>query len=204
MEIKIIDELLSKIKIKLGDVNIKIREKACELYYLLITLTYCDFNNLIEELINYGIDKTNVNLIFGQLDIVINILNNFNESIKNKFPSELIFEYLINNLTNINQEIRKKTRFCIKLFFAIFDIENFKNFLDRINEREIKELIIDIPKLQNFFPDIKNNITISVNNKDLNKRVFKIKMKNINKKRKLLFKKNQSFSTKNKEKAEGQ
>ena len=204
LEIKIIDELLSKIKIKLGDVNIKIREKASELYFLLITLTYCDFNNLIEELINYGIDKTNVNLIFGQLDVIINILNNFNESIKNKFPSELIFEYLINNLNNINQEIRKKTRFCIKLFFDIFDIDKFKNFLDEINEREIKELIIDIPKLQNFFPDIKNNITISVNNKDLNKRVFKIKMKNINKKRKLLFKKNQSFSTKNKEKAEGQ
>ena len=204
LENNIKGELLSKIKIKLGDVNIKIREKASEVYSFLITLTYCDFDNLIEELINYGIDKTNVNLIFGQLCVVINILNNFNESIKNKFPSELIFEYLINNLNNINQEIRKKTRFCIKLFFDIFDIEKFKNLLDKINEREIKELINDIPKLQNFFPDIKNNITISVKNKVLSKRVFKIKMKNINLKKKLLFKRNPSFSTKNQEKNESQ
>ena len=75
--------------------------------------------------------------------------------------------------------------------------------MDKINENEIKELIKDIPKLQNFFPDVKSDGgTIIVKDKDFNKKIFKIKMKNINKNRKLFFKKDQSFSTLNKEKDE--
>ena len=93
----------------------------------------------------------------------------------------------MNNLNNNNFEVRKKTRYCIKLFFDIYDIEKFKNSLDKINEREIKELINDIPKLQNYFS---NNITINTKNNNVNKRVSKIKLKTNKINKKLILKNN--------------
>jgi len=168
-----------------------VRLKASLLYSFLLSLNFCEFDNLIEELINDNndINNSSINLILVKLDILANILNNFEESVgkklnennNNKFPSELVFDYLVNNLNNNNFEVRKKTRYCIKLFFDIYDIEKFKNSLDKINEREIKELINDIPKLQNYFS---NNITINTKNNNVSKRVSKIKLKTnkINKK----------------------
>ena len=191
LEKNITNEIVLKIKKKLGDINIKVRLKASLLYSFLLSLNFCEFDNLIEELINDNndINNSSINLILVKLDILANILNNFEESVgkklnennNNKFPSELVFDYLVNNLNNNNFEVRKKTRYCIKLFFDIYDIEKFKNSLDKINEREIKELINDIPKLQNYFS---NNITINTKNNNVNKRVSKIKLKTnkINKK----------------------
>ena len=191
LEKNITNEIVLKIKKKLGDINIKVRLKASLLYSFLLSLNFCEFDNLIEELINDNndINNSSINLILVKLDILANILNNFEESVgkklnennNNKFPSELVFDYLVNNLDNNNFEVRKKTRYCIKLFFDIYDIEKFKNSLDKINEREIKELINDIPKLQNYFS---NNITINTKNNNVNKRVSKIKLKTnkINKK----------------------
>ena len=160
-------------------------------------MNFCEFDNLIEELINDNndINNSSINLILVKLDILANILNNFEESVgkkqnennNNKFPSELVFDYLVNNLNNNNFEVRKKTRYCIKLFFDIYDIEKFKNSLDKINEREIKELINDIPKLQNYFS---NNITINTKNNNVNKRVSKIKLKTNKINKKLILKNN--------------
>ena len=207
LEKNITNEILIKIKKKLCDINIKVRLKACLLYSFLLSLTCCDFDNLIEELIkdDSNNNKISLNLIFAKLDILANILNNFNESLgkkltdKNKFPSELVFDYLLNNLNNNNHEIRKKTRHCIKLFLDIFDIEKFKDSLNKINEREIKELVNDIPNLQKYFPNI---LTISTNNKTVHKKKIRLK---INKKNsKLLFKNNNSFSLKENEKIKQQ
>ena len=193
LEKNITSELLLKIKKKLSDINIKVRLKASLLYSFLLTLNCCDFDNLIEELINDDINKSNVNLISVKLDILTNILNNFDESLKqkltekNKFPSELVFSYLLSNLNHNNFEIRKKTRYCIKLFVDIYDIEKFKNSLDKMDQREIKELINDIPKLEQYF---QNRLNISNKNKNLKKRISKIKLKPNKSKKKLLFKNN--------------
>ena len=197
LEKNITNEIVLKIKKKLSDINIKVRLKASLLYSFLLSLNFCEFDNLIEELINDNndINNSSINLILVKLDILANILNNFEESVgkklnennNNKFPSELVFDYLVKNLNNNNFEVRKKTRYCIKLFFDIYDIEKFKNSLDKINEREIKELINDIPKLQNYFS---NNITINIKNNNVNKIVSKIKLKTNKINKKLILKNN--------------
>ena len=71
--------------------------------------------------------------------------------------------------------------------------------MNKINEREIKELVNDIPNLQKYFPNI---LTISTNNKTVHKKKIRLK---INKKNsKLLFKNNNSFSLKENEKIKQQ
>ena len=209
LENNIIDGVLYKIKKKLNDINIKIRTKACLLYSFLMSLgNIYDFNKLIEDLIKYeDINKSN-NLIISKLDILINIFHSNEQEIKNKlneanFPSVIIMEYLIDNLNNNinNNEIRKKIRLCIKLFFDIYDLDKFKNFLDKIDKKELNELIKDIPKLQNIFPEYKNNETIIVKKNDINNnKKYKIKIEPSKKNKKLLFKTNKSFSLKNKQK----
>ena len=154
-----------------------------------------DFNKLIEDLIKYeDINKSN-NLIISKLDILINIFLSNEQEIKNKlneanFPSVIIMEYLIDNLNNNinNNEIRKKIRLCIKLFFDIYDLDKLKNFLDKIDKKELNELMKDIPKLQNIFPEYKNNGTIIVKKNDVNNnKKYKIKIEPSKKNKKLLF-----------------
>ena len=209
LEKNITDGILYKIKKKLSDINIKIRTKAVLLYSFLICLNICDFYNLIEELIKQD-DNNNTNLILAKLDILINILNCNDQSIKKKlldkqkFPFNLIIEYLINNLNNYNNhEVRKKSRFCIKLFFEIYGGTNkFKNYFDKINPKELDELMKEIPNFQNHFPTPEKHEETPVNKKDINIKGYKMKIKiNPSKKiPKLFFKKNQSLSVKNKEK----
>ena len=196
LEKSITNEIIIKLKRKLSDTNINVRLKGSLLYSYLLSLNYCEFDNLIEELINDNDnddeDKSSLNLILIKLDILANILN-FYESFEkklndnNKFPSELVFDYFVNNLYNNNFEIRKKTKYCIKLFFDMYDIEKFKTSLDKINESVIKELINDIPKLQNYFS---NKLTINTKNKNVNKRVPKIKIKTNKINKKFLLKNN--------------
>ena len=205
----ITDGILYKIKKKLSDINTKVRTKAVLLYSFLISSNILNFYNLIEELIKID-DSNNNNIIFSKLDILINILYSNDQSIKKKiidkknFPFLLIFEYLINNLQNNNIKIRKKSRYCIKLFFDIYDdIDKFIKYFDKISEKELNELIKDIPKLQNYFPSHKK--IEDYNKKNVNNiKEYKIKISTSKKINKLLFKNNRSFSLKNKEKIKNQ
>ena len=163
---KITDGLLIKIKEKLGDVNPKVRSKSVSLYCYMLSLSFCDYNNLISKLVEEDIKNNNKympqssNLILEKLDIFINILNNFDDAInmkrtdKQKFPSTLVMEYLISNISHNKPEVRKKTIIAMKLFLTVFEISKFKKKLEKIEERELSKLINEIPELQNYFPDI--------------------------------------------------
>ena len=163
---EITDGLLIKIKEKLGDVNPKVRTKSVSLYCYMLSLSFCDYNNLISELVEEEIKNNNKympkssNLILGKLDIFINIFNNFDDAInmkrtdKQKFPSALVMEYLICNISHNKPEVRRKTIIAMKLFLNVFEISKFKKKLEKIEERELSKLINEIPDLQNYFPDI--------------------------------------------------
>ena len=208
---KITDGLLIKIKEKLGDVNPKVRAKSVSLYCYMLSLNFCDYNNLISELVEEDIKNNNKyiprssNLILGKLDIFINILNNFDDSIKMKrtdkeeFPSSLVMDYLIYNVSHNKPEVRKKTRIAINLFLKIFGIPKFKKKLERIDERELIKLINEIPDLEKYFPDIEinhKNDTIKISNSKgslYNKEKINFQKKKISK---LFFKKNKRLSKK--------
>ena len=200
----ITDGVLIKIKEKLGDVNPKIRKKSVELYCYMLSLNFCDYNNLISELVEEEIKNNNKyvpkssSLILGKMDIFINIFNNFDDSIqmkrtsKEEFPSSLVMEYLICNVSNNNPEVRKKTRNAINLFIKNFGVNKIKKKLEKIEERELIKLINEIPSLSSYFPNIiindkKENMNIqrtigNMNNnkkKKISKLVFKKSAKKI-------------------------
>ena len=196
---KITDSILIKIKEKLGDVNPRVRAKAVSLYCYMLSLNFCDYNNLISELVEEEIKNNDKyipkssNLILGKLDIFINLFNNFDDSIKMKrtnkeeFPSALLMEYLICNISHNKPEIRKKTRQAIDLFLKIFGIPKFKKNLERIDERELLKLINEIPDLKAHFPDIVYTHKIgNINTSRIKENKYKTNKKKVSK---LFFKK---------------
>ena len=196
---KITDSILIKIKEKLGDVNPRVRAKAVSLYCYMLSLNFCDYNNLISELVEEEIKNNDKyipkssNLILGKLDIFINLFNNFDDSIKMKrtnkeeFPSALLMEYLICNISHNKPEIRKKTRQANDLFLKIFGIPKFKKNLERIDERELLKLINEIPNLKDHFPDIVYTHKIgNINTSRIKENKYKTNKKKVSK---LFFKK---------------
>ena len=212
LEKNITEEILYKIKKKLSDINIKVRSKAGLLYCFLLSLNYFDFNNLIEDLIkmdNINLNKSNTNLILEKLNILINIFNSNDNTIKNKlidkqnFPYIIVIEFLTKYMMDNNHEIRKKTRFCLKLFFDKYDEDEFKKYFENINQNDLDDLIKDIPQLEKYF-NINKNYEINEDKKDEIK-IKEYKIKNYSKKlTKLNYNKNRSFFLKNKEKNKNQ
>ena len=161
------DSILFRIKQKLGDVNPKVRAKAVALYCYMLTLNFCDYDNLISELLeeelkHYDskyIPKSN-NLIMGKLDIFMNVFNDFSDALNSKrtkkesFPANLVIEYLIMNVSHNKSEIRKKTRLIISQFIRYFGVPKYKKKLERIEERELMKLVSEIPELREYFPKL--------------------------------------------------
>jgi hypothetical protein len=143
----ITDSVLFKIKQKLGDVNPKVRAKAVSLYCYMLTLNFCDYDNLISELLEEELKHydskfipKSSNLISGKLDIFTSVFNNFSDAIKSKrtkietFPSNLVIDYLIMNVSHNKSEIRKKTRLVIRQFIRIFGVPKFKKKLKKLKK----------------------------------------------------------------------
>ena len=181
IDLNITDSVLTKIKRRLGDANRKVREEAVKLYCYMLTLDFCDYNNLISELLEEELKHSDSkyipkspNLIMGKLSIFSKVFDEFDDAINSKrttkesFPSNLVMDYLILNVNNNKSEVRKLTRAIISKFIRIFGVNKIKKKLEKIEERELIKLINEIPSLEPYFPKllIKNNSTskLSVSN----------------------------------------
>ena len=178
IDLNITDSVLTKIKRKLGDANRKVRSKAVSLYCYMLTLDFCDYNNLISELLEEELKHydskyipKSPNLIIGKLDIFNSVFDEFYEAINSKrtsletFPSNLVIEYLIMNVSNNKSEVRKLCRLIISKYIRIFGVNKIKKKLEKIEERELLKLINEIPSLEPYFPKINkaniNNYSLS-------------------------------------------
>ena len=178
IDLNITDSVLTKIKRKLGDANRKVRSKAVSLYCYMLTLDFCDYNNLISELLEEELrhyDSKYIpkspNLIIGKLEIFNSVFDQFDEAVNSKrtsldtFPSNLVMEYLILNVNNNKSEVRKLCRLIISKFIRIFGVNKIKKKLEKIEERELLKLINEIPSLEQYFPKINkaniNNYSLS-------------------------------------------
>ena len=178
IDLNITDSVLTKIKRKLGDANKKVRAEAVSLYCYMLTLDFCDYNNLISELLEEELrhyDSKYIpkspHLIIGKLEIFKSVFDDFDEAINSKrtslesFPSNLVMEYLIMNVNNNKSEVRKLCRLNISKFIKIFGVNKIKKKLEKIEERELLKLINEIPALEPYFPKIKinqnNNMSLS-------------------------------------------
>ena len=207
IDLNITDSVLSKIKRKLGDANKKVRAEAVSLYCYMLTLDFCDYNNLISELLEEELrhyDSKYIpkspHLIIGKLEIFRSVFDSFDEAVKSKrtsqesFPSNLVMDYLIMNVNNSKSEVRKLCRLNISKFINIFGVNKIKKRLEKIEERELMKLINEIPSLESYFPKIKmNNINNSLsqlnnsngsnNSKSKNKSKTKDKIKKLGERR---------------------
>ena len=202
IDLNITDSVLTKIKRRLGDANRKVRAKAVSLYCYMLTLNFCDYNNLISELLEEELKHCDSkyipkspNLIIGKLDIFNSVFDKFNEAINSKrtsletFPSNLVMEYLIMNVSNSKSEVRKLSRLIISKFINIFGFNKIKKKLEKIEERELIKLINEIPSLEQHFPKISkallnNNNNTSNNSKGRSKEKNKAKIRKIGERRK--------------------
>ena len=202
IDLNITDSVLTKIKRRLGDANRKVRAKAVSLYCYMLTLDFCDYNNLISELLEEELKHydskyipKSPNLIIGKLDIFNSVFDKFNEAINSKrtsletFPSNLVMEYLIMNVSNSKSEVRKLSRLIISKFINIFGFNKIKKKLEKIEERELIKLINEIPSLEQHFPKISktllnNNNNTSNNSKGRSKEKNKAKIRKIEERRK--------------------
>ena len=177
IDLNITDSVLSKIKRKLGDANKKVRAEAVALYCYMLTLDFCDYNNLISELLEEELrhyDSKYIpkspHLIIGKLEIFRSVFDTFDEAVKSKrttqdsFPSNLVMDYLIMNVNNNKSEVRKLCRLNISKFINIFGVNKIKKKLEKIEERELLKLINEIPALEQYFPKIKTNNNNNNNN----------------------------------------
>ena len=204
IDLNITDSVLSKIKRKLGDANKKVRAEAVSLYCYMLTLDFCDYNNLISELLEEELrhyDSKYIpkspHLIIGKLEIFKSVFEDFDEAVKSKrttqesFPSNLVMDYLIMNVNNSKSEVRKLCRLNISKFINIFGVNKIKKRLEKIEERELLKLINEIPSLEQYFPKIKmnnnNNVSISQlnNSNGSNNSLGKNKSKNKDKIKKI-------------------
>ena len=185
IDLNVTDSVLTKIKKKLGDANKKVRAKAVSLYCYMLTLDFCDYNNLISELLEEELrhyDSKYIpkspNLIIGKLEIFNSVFDDFNDAVNSKrtnldsFPSNLVMDYLILNVNNNKSEVRKLSRANISKFIGIFGVNKIKKKLEKIEERELVKLINEIPSLEPYFPKvnkelIKNNSKSHLNTSNL-------------------------------------
>ena len=142
----------------------------------MLTLDFCDYNNLISELLEEELrhyDSKYIpkspHLIIGKMEIFRSVFDDFDEAVKSKrttqesFPTNLVMDYLIMNVNNNKSEVRKLSRLNISKFINIFGVNKIKKRLEKIEERELLKLINEIPSLEQYFPKIKinNNMSLS-------------------------------------------
>ena len=217
---QIITEIMKLSMLLIDEKHPSVVIKTLKILYML-TLDFCDYNNLISELLEEELrhyDSKYIprspHLIIGKLEIFQSVFDSFDEAVKSKrttpegFPANLVMDYLILNVNNNKSEVRKLCRLNISKFINIFGVNKIKKRLEKIEERELLKLINEIPSLEQYFPKIKmnnnNNMSLSAlnNSNGSNNSIARNKSKNKDKIKKLRHKKslntNNSYDNENK------
>jgi len=170
------DFILLKIKEKLGNVKIKMRRKAVELYCHMLNLDFCDYNNLLYELVEdelKQLDTKRLNrsskIIFGKLQIYDNVFENLETAIKmkrtdiNQFPFIQIATYVIENIGHSKSEIRKLVRTIVIKVCRYFGFKKLEPLLKKVDNRELEKLVTDIPEVSDIIKqnNLKHNQVIA-------------------------------------------
>lgn len=173
------DTLLLKIKEKIGEHNKRIRQRAVMLYSFMLKQDFCDYNNLIVELIEdeiggiSNIDASHKqikssNVILGKLEIIETVFKQFDIAVKDKrtdittFPFSHIIKYTCNNLSNPKSEVRRQARLVVKDIYNKFGYTNiFKKFINKVEKRELEKIKEDIPEVKAMLEKETKSIELS-------------------------------------------
>ena len=172
--------ILDLLKEKLGDISSRVRNKAVDLYCYMLQQNFCDYDNLLLELIEKDVKNNKKNdiyqvkstpkLIMSKLGIFSKIFDELDEAINNKrtslesFPYNILGNYLVMNINHPKSEVRKLTRLVISKYIKAFGEDKLKDKLKNVDKRELQKLINEIPSLQQLFPDINEMEINNLNN----------------------------------------
>eukprot|EP00340_Litonotus_pictus_P002669 CAMPEP_0170524270 /NCGR_PEP_ID=MMETSP0209-20121228/9701_1 /TAXON_ID=665100 ORGANISM="Litonotus pictus, Strain P1" /NCGR_SAMPLE_ID=MMETSP0209 /ASSEMBLY_ACC=CAM_ASM_000301 /LENGTH=365 /DNA_ID=CAMNT_0010812845 /DNA_START=116 /DNA_END=1214 /DNA_ORIENTATION=- len=183
------DSILVKIKEKVGDINTRVRKRAVELYAFMMKKNFCDYNNLINELIDDEVGGDNKDLyygkssvlsligkpmksskvVLGKLDIFENVLKDFDQAIKEKrteihsFPFNNVFNYICLNLTHPKTEVRKNARKVVIQAKEKFGYKKLEPYLRRVDLKELEKIQDSLPELKEFIKEENEKIKLSKN-----------------------------------------
>ena len=187
------DNILVKIKEKVGESNTKVRKRAVELYAFMMKKNFCDYNNLINELIEDEVvsekefysSKTELTLVgkpvksskivVGKLEIFENILKDFDQAIRDKrtemttFPFNSFFKYMCLNLTHPKSEVRKMSRKIVNQAKNKFGFKKLEPYLIKVDVKELEKILDLIPDLKGFV-DAENERLKLLKNPDIVKK----------------------------------
>lgn len=170
-DFNITDNILIRIKEKLGDVNLKLRNKSIDLYFFMLKQNFCDYNSLLSELLEEEfkhIDSKKVQksskVILGKLSIFDSVFDDLNKAISDKrtelgtFPLNIILNYTVENLSHSKSEIRKVAR---KVLLKINQTFGFKKIeaalIKKSDEKELEKLTDKIPEVVDLIKNIQVN-----------------------------------------------
>ena len=186
------DRIINKIISYLGDGEIKVRKGASDLFLFILSQNIFSYNSMITNLLNNDINQNSYNSsfnnsqnlkIYSKLNIIKNILQDYeniidnNYSTKNTFPKDIILDYIFMNIKNNKLEIKSIIRELISIAVQIFGLEKVKKKLDLYidDEKELKKLASQINELK---PLIHSNISKSHSQINIHKaNPSKIKLK---------------------------
>lgn len=174
-DINLTDNILLKIKEKLGDVNAKVRNKAVCLYSFMLKQDFCDYHNLLSELIEDEMKRLDIKkvirsskMILGKLSIFNQVFKEFDIAVKDKrtdvntFPFNLIATYVIENINHSKSEVRKLDREVIIKICKIFGFKRLEPLIKKVDERELEKLIKDIPEIKELIEQRLKELNTSI------------------------------------------
>ncbi len=165
-DMNVTDRILLKINEKVGDVNPKLRNRAVELYGFMLKQDFCDYNNLVTELVEdelkYKIPRSS-KMIIGKLSILENVFRDFNSAVSekrtdmNSFPFLPIATYVSEKISHNRSEVRKLGRNVLIAMYVLFGYKKLEPLLKKVEERELEKLVGDIPELREFLNNQKES-----------------------------------------------
>jgi len=127
---------------------------------------FCDYNNLINELIdakkNMDFKKISrsQNLIIGRLTVLENVFDTLKESLKEKrtdekqFPYANILNYLIENIHHNKSDIRQIARKVFVKAYKFYGYKKIEPLIKSIEERELSKLTKEIPEVKEYLKQV--------------------------------------------------
>ena len=120
--------------------------------------------------------KSSKQLIITKMDIFLRVLNNFNDAIKKnktdkqKFPKNILGDFIIMNINHPKDEVREITKDVMVKFIGIFGNNIFKKMQLVINDKELNKIFQDKKELKLAYNNLKNknNENEDKNQKDIN------------------------------------
>jgi hypothetical protein len=181
-DFSITDNILLKIKEKVGDVNPKIRSRAVKLYCFMLKQDFCDYNNLISELVEEELKHIDTKkivksskMILGKLSIFKNVFEDYQEALKDKrtdlntFPFFLVATYVIENINHTKSEVRKLDREVIFKMYQTFGFKKLEPLLKKVNVKELEKLLKTIPEVRQIIESLDASLNPVQNKSPRNK-----------------------------------